>query len=329
MSDMSVANAVTPYEDGASAWATKIVSAPWFARFILIAIGLTGILSGVETYPLFRGASPLAGAVEWAQYAILCIFVAEIALKIAAFGSHPWRYFKNGWNIFDASIVAVSLLPVGAEYLVVLRLVRVLRLFTALPGLQILLTALLRGIPSLGYVGLLLLLHFYIYSVIGTFAFGSNDPLRFGSLHRSMLTLFQVLTLEGWNDILATEYLGSDVGYDDAWKQVPEASDRLSIAHPLIAPAYFVSFILIGTMIVLNLVTGVIITSLEEANAAAEETRKHRSPVKEPPAPRDEVLQISEQLQVLAARLSAVDAGRRLRAEATSERDQATPSGQP
>jgi voltage-gated sodium channel len=204
----------------------------------------------------------------------------------------------------------------------------VLRLFTALPGLQILLTALLRGIPSLGYVGLLLLLHFYIYSVIGTFAFGSNDPLRFGSLHRSMLTLFQVLTLEGWNDILATEYLGSDVGYDDAWKQVPEASDRLSIAHPLIAPAYFVSFILIGTMIVLNLVTGVIITSLEEANAAAEETRKHRSPVKEP-APRDEVLQICEQLQALAARLSAVDAGRRLRAEATSERDQTTPSGQP
>ena len=110
---------------------------------------------------------------------------------------------------------------------------------------------------------------------------------------------------------------------------MPEASDRLSIAHPLIAPAYFVSFILIGTMIVLNLVTGVIITSLEEANAAAEETRKHRSPVKEPPAPRDEVLQISEQLQVLAARLSAVDAGRRLRAEATSERDQTTPSGQP
>jgi voltage-gated sodium channel len=329
MTDMSVANAAALYDDGTSGWSRKIVNAPWFARFILIAIGLTGILAGVETYPLFRGASPLALAVEWAQYAILCIFVAEMALKITVYGVRPWRYFKNGWNIFDFSIVAASLLPVGVEYLVVLRLVRVLRLFTALRGLQILLTALLRGIPSLGYVGLLLLLHFYIYSVIGTFAFGSNDPVRFGSLHSSMLTLFQVLTLEGWNDILATEYLGSDVGYDDAWKQVPEASDRLSIAHPLIAPAYFVSFILIGTMIVLNLVTGVIITSLEEANAAAEETRKHRSPVKEPPAPRDEVQQISEQLQALAARLSAVDANRRQHIEASSGRHQTDPSERP
>ena len=75
-------------------------------------------------------------------------------------------------------------------------------------GIADLVTALLRAIWLLGYVGLLLLLHFYIYSVIGTFAFGDNDPLRFGSLHRSMLTLFQVLTLEGWNYIRATEYLG-------------------------------------------------------------------------------------------------------------------------
>ena len=225
MYEMSATNAAVSHEHGFSGLLRRTAGAEWFARFILIAIGLTGILSGAETYPLFRGGGPLALAVEWAQYAILIVFVAEIAVKIGASGSRPWRYFENGWNIFDFSIVAVSLLPMDAEYLVVLRLARVLRLFTALEGLQILVTALLRGILSLGYVGLLLLLHFYIYSVIGTFAFGDNDPLRFGSLHRSMLTLFQVLTLEGWNDILATEYLGSDVGYDDPWKQLPEASD--------------------------------------------------------------------------------------------------------
>ena len=307
MYEMSATNAAVSHEHGFSSLLRRTAGAEWFARFILIAIGLTGILSGAETYPLFRGDAPLALAVEWAQYAILIVFVAEIAVKIGASGNRPWRYFENGWNIFDFSIVAVSLLPMDAEYLVVLRLARVLRLFTALEGLQILVTALLRGIPSLGYVGLLLLLHFYIYSVIGTFAFGDNDPLRFGSLHRSMLTLFQVLTLEGWNDILATEYLGSDVGYDDPWKQLPEASARLSTAHSLIAPAYFVSFILIGTMIVLNLVTGVIITSLEEANAAAAVTRKSRLPAKELPSPRNELRQISEQLQTLAVLLAAVD----------------------
>jgi voltage-gated sodium channel len=145
------------------------------------------------------------------------------------------------------------------------RLLRALRLVTVLPKLQILVNALLRSIPSLGYVGILLLLHFYIYAVMGTFLFAQNDPIRFGRLQYSMTTLFQVLTLEGWNDVFNTQLLGSDVMYDDAMKNLPEASGRVNTPHPVAARAYFISFIMLGTMIMLNLFTGVIINAMQEA----------------------------------------------------------------
>jgi voltage-gated sodium channel len=145
------------------------------------------------------------------------------------------------------------------------RLLRALRLFTILPRLQILISALLKSIPSLGYVGILLLLHFYIFAVMGTFLFRENDPVRFGNLQHSMTTLFQVVTLEGWNDVFHTQLYGSDVMYDDGWKTLPEASGRVSQPHPYAAPAFFISFIMLGTMIMLNLFTGVIIGSMEEA----------------------------------------------------------------
>ena len=160
----SATNAAISHEHGFSGLLRKGAGSEWLARFILIAIGDDGYLAEVETYPLFRGGSPSgSGRRVGRSTPYSSLSVVEIAVKIGASGSRPWRYFENGWNIFDFSIVVVSLLPMDAEYLVVLRLARVLRLFTALEGLQILVTALLRGIPSLGYVGLLLLLHFYIY----------------------------------------------------------------------------------------------------------------------------------------------------------------------
>lgn len=293
---------------GVPAQLGRIAHSTWFTRTILVAIAVTGILSGLETYPHFRGTGGPARTVDMLQNLVLLLFMVEIGIKIGSYGSQPWRYFTHGWNTFDFLIVVLCLLPLGAEYVVVLRLLRSLRLFTALHGLQIMLSGLLRGIPSLGYVGLLLLLHFYIYAVIGTFVFGDNDPVRFGSLHTTMLTLFQVLTLEGWNDILTTQFHGSDVGYDEAWKTLAGEA-RTSIARPIPAAIYFVSFILIGTMIMLNLFTGVIIRSMEEAHIeAAEEARQHRAMHGHAriPTAQDRIHDLSQQLQTIAAELAAV-----------------------
>lgn len=245
----------------------KVVASKEFNRLIIGLIVLSGILVGMETYPQFGEGTHIGDRILFVQHVILWLFVAEIVLRIAACGSKPWKYFLNPWNLFDFTIVAICFLPFGAQFAMVFRMARLLRavrLLTALPRLQILVSALLKSIPSLGYVGLLLLLHFYIYAVMGTFIFGHNDPVRFGNLQRSMMSLFQVLTLEGWNDVLNTQMYGSDKYYSEEFRTMAGAA-RVSAAQPVAAAAFFVSFILLGTMIMLNLFTGVIIGSMQEA----------------------------------------------------------------
>jgi voltage-gated sodium channel len=289
--------------------AKRITESTKFQLLIIVLITVSGILSGVESY-LGRDADPqVIALLARVQDVILWIFVVEIALKILACGSKPWLYFANPWNVFDFLIVAVCLMPLHLRFSTVLRmarLVRTLRLITIVPRLQLLVSALLKSIPSLGYIGILLGLHFYMYAVMGTFLFGVNDPLRFGSLHQSFLTLFQVLTLEGWNDVLATQFLGSDVTYDPAWATL--AGDaRVPSAQPLVAALYFVSFIMLGTMIMLNLFTGVIITSMEEAsNEAAESERKRHLSKHGFTTLRDELALISARLRELSAQLDTV-----------------------
>lgn len=195
----------------------KIVESKWFQNFIILVILSAGVVVGLETYPGVM--QDYAGILHLLDKLILYIFVAEIILKMGAKGSKPWEYFYDGWNVFDFLIVAVCFLPIGGAYIAVLRLARILRVFrlvTAMPKLQILVGALLKSIPSMGYVGLLLFLLFYIYAVLGTFMFGQNDPIHFGSLQASMMTLFKTITLEGWIDFMNIQVYGSNViGYEE------------------------------------------------------------------------------------------------------------------
>ena len=238
--------------------------------------------------------------------------------------------------MFDFLIVAVCFMPIDAKYAAVFRmarLLRTLRMVTILPKLQVLVGALLKSIPSLGYIGILLGLHFYVYAVAGTFLFKANDPHRFGRLPETTLTLFQVLTLEGWNDVLATQYNGSDHEYPDSWKELypdaetwkaknpsqPVPTDGIRVSHgtPLIAAAYFVSFIMLGTMIMLNLFTGVIISSMEEATAERkEEEREEHMKELGHLTLQDELAMLSEKLSDLAERMKGMELKAEERAEA-------------
>ena len=114
------------------------------------------------------------------------------------------------------------------------------------------------------YVSILLFLLFYVYGTLAVFFYGENDPIHFRNLQCSILTLFRVVTLEDWTDVMYINMYGSDnYGYSDAdilkWTPTPSPS-------PLGAAIFFVSFVLIGTMIVLNLVIGVIMNSMDESN---------------------------------------------------------------
>jgi voltage-gated sodium channel len=249
----------------------RIADSSRFNIFILSTIIFAGILVGIQTYE--RQVTHIAHILEKLDFIILLIFTVEVFIKVFAEGTKPLNYFMDPWNIFDFSIVAVCYLAfvtpdLDASFIAVLRLARILRVFklvTAVPKLQILVGALLRSIPSMGYVGVLLFLLFYIYAAMSVFIYGDNDPVHFENLHLAMLSLFRVVTLEDWTDIMYINMYGCDqYGYGGMEELCTNPS-----ASPTGAALFFVSFVLIGTMVIMNLFIGVIMTSMEEAKQDA------------------------------------------------------------
>ena len=238
-----------------------IVDSKWFNNFIIWTIVIAGIVVGIQTYG--DRVANWQGLLDSLDMIILLIFTVEAILKLIAY---KVDYFKDSWNVFDFIIVVICwaafFMPnIDAGVVAVFRLARVLRVFrlvSALPKLRVLVDAMLKSVPSMGYVGLLLLLLFYIYGVMGVFLFKINDPIRFGDLGTSILTLFQITTMEGWTDILYANMHGCDhavYGLDNC---------ETPVAQPASAVIYFVSFVMIGTMIVMNLFIGVIMNSMDE-----------------------------------------------------------------
>jgi voltage-gated sodium channel len=285
----------------------KISNSRWFQNTVIVAILLAGAVVGIETYGgLVSRWLPLLHVLD---YVILWIFTLEAIIKIGAQGRHPERYFRDPWNVFDFLIVVACWLPyfipaMHTGFVAVFRLariLRVLRLVHAMPQLKVLVDAMLKSIPSMGYVGVLLFLLFYIYGAMGVFMFGGNNPAHFGNLHMALVSLFQIVTLEGWADIMYVNMFGCDHpewGTGEACKN-PEA-------YGIWGAFYFVSFVLIGTMIVLNLFIGVIMNSMEEVRKEqAHEDRLRRKAINAEEV-EDEIDEMHTQLDAIKERLDFV-----------------------
>lgn len=307
MHDHWKARAILKYDLSMSQLARSISEAPWFHYFIIGVIVFAGALVGIETSPAMVKA--YGGALHVLDQIVLAIFVTEIVIKLAAEGRAPWRYFRDPFNCFDFAIVAVSLLPLGAQYVTVLRLLRllrVLRLVHALPRLQILVSALLKSIPSMGYVGMFLGLLFYVYGVAGVFLFAENDPARFGTLGTAMLSLFTVVTLEGWAELMYFQLYGCQALAEGA---AALALCKSSLAQPVAAPLYFITFILFGTMIVLNLFIGVIMNSMQEAaveTAKAEQQKARALTGSAAPSLEESLIELAHEAEALAERAKSL-----------------------
>ena len=267
----------------------SIAESPWFQRLVLGVIVAAGVLVGIETDP---GMVARHGALlHVLDRVVLWVFAVEIAIKLGARGRDALGFFRDPWNVFDFLIVAVCFLPLQAQFAAVLRLVRVLRvlrLVSALPRLQILVGALLKSIPSMGYVAVLLMIHFYIYAVIGVSLLGKADGEHFGNLGRAMLTLFQIVTLEGWADIMRAQFEAEGGSH---WPVV----------------AYFVTFILLGTMIILNLLIGVIMNGMQEATTEAQDAvRARHERTRGAPSVGDELVLVERSVDELKRQLEAL-----------------------
>jgi voltage-gated sodium channel len=234
--------------------ARNITNSRLFNYFIFSLILLSAVIIGLETYPGF--AKQHHDVLSLADNLIIALFTIEIALKIISNNKRPWNYFSDPWNVFDFIIVTICLLPLNdTHYFAVfriLRILRILRMVTFLPKLKLIISALLKSIPSMGYVIMLIGILFYLYAIVGVFVFGQTDPMHFGDLHHAFVTLFKVVTLEGWTDIMDVHIYG---GVNSDTRQI------ISL-WPFF---YFASFILIGAMIIMNLFIGVIMNSMEES----------------------------------------------------------------
>jgi voltage-gated sodium channel len=223
------------------AFARRIVNAHAFEPFMIGLILFNAVLIGLETSP-----EMIERYGDWLHLGndlILAVFIAEAVLKITAVAPRFMLYFGSGWNLFDFGIVALSLIPATGEFALVARLVRilrVLRLISAVPQLRLIVATLVRSIPSMGHVIMLMSVIFYIYAITGVHFFAADDADHWGSLGASLLTLFQLVTLEGWVDVM----------------------DAVIDNHPW-AWIYFVSFVLLGTFVILNLFIAVVINNLE------------------------------------------------------------------
>ncbi|MFD8276328.1 ion transporter [Streptomyces flaveolus] len=222
---------------------TAIVQARFFAVTVFVLILANAALLGVETY-----SGIVAGWHHWlrvAEHACLAAFTVEILLRLAAHADRPREFFKDPWNLFDLAVVLCAFLPVVRENTTVLRLLRlarVLRTARFLPQLRIVLVAVARSLPgtlSFLLVGALLL---YVYAMVGWVFFGNHDPEHYGSIGRAVLTLFLLMTLDGIGDAV---HAGLDIS-------------RWSLL-------YYGSYVLLASFVLVNVLIGVVLTSLDEA----------------------------------------------------------------
>ena len=232
------------------------IERPTFRNAILGVILFNAVILGLETSkPLMETMGPLLITLDGL---CLAIFVGEIAAKLYV---QRGRFFTDGWNIFDFVIVAVALVPAaqGLAVLRALRILRLLRVVSVAPSLRRVIEGLINALPGMGSVFLLMALIFYIGAVMATKLFGSAFPDWFGTLGKSGYSLFQIMTLESWSMGIVRPVMEV---YPYAWM-------------------FFVPFILLTTFVVLNLVVGLVVNSMQDAHhvEAEAETGSYRDEV--------------------------------------------------
>ena len=226
-------------------FSARLVNSAWFEYFIIGVIIGNGILLGLET-----SAAISRRYGDWLYLGndiALGVFIAEAALKLLALWPRPLRYFRDGWNVFDFLVIVFALVPATGQFAMIARLarlLRVVRLISAIRDLRLIVAALVRSIPSVGHVIMLMSIVAYIYAIMGHHLFHEHDPAHWGTLGRSLLTLFNITTLDNWTQIM-----------------------NAAMARHSWAWVYFVSFVVVGTFVVINLFIAIIINSLDEAKA--------------------------------------------------------------
>ena len=228
----------------------ELICSRRFEWAIIVLVVLNALILGLETAPPVMA---LVGPVlRGLDYIILTLFVVELSMR---FYVHRWSFFKDAWRVFDLIVVAVALIPASAGFSVLraFRVLRILRLLSVIPSLKKVVTGLVTALLGMGSIMVLMLLVFYVFSVMATGLFGDAFPEWFGSLGASSYSLFQIMTLESWSMGIVRPVMET---FPWAW-------------------AFFIPFIMSTTFTVLNLFIGIIVSAMQaEHEDSAHEDRE-------------------------------------------------------
>jgi len=219
----------------------RLLEQPHVQTLIITLILVNAVLLGLETWP---AAMAHAGtAIVTADRLILAVFVVEILARLVVHGRAFWR---DPWSVFDFAVVAIALVPASGPFAVLraLRVLRVLRLLSMVPSMRRVVGALLAAIPGLGAIALVLAILYYVFAVIATNLFAAAFPEWFGSIGRSLYTLFQVMTLESWSMGISRPVMEA---FPYAW-------------------TFFIPFILVATFTMLNLFIAIIVNAMQRVS---------------------------------------------------------------
>lgn len=246
---------------------------------VTFAILLAAASIGMETYEEYEGST----SIEVVNNCVLGVFILEFVLKIMSEGAYPQHYFtgpQRYWNIFDFVLIVITL-PISDELNAgavsrVFRLFRILKVARRIQALQVIINGLLSGMSSIFFITILLSLVYYMYAVLGVFIFRESDPFFFGSIPRAIIGLFRACTLENWGANMYISYYGcsifradiyntrSDFDNEVDWLAVPV---MYRCEHPkafyIVAFLYWVSFIVVSSLVMLSLFIGVITLAMQ------------------------------------------------------------------
>lgn len=242
-------------EDYRIKWLARIVYSSQFELFIAFIILVNAICLALLTMPNVSPAmqNTLSELDSFALY----VYFGELILRILSYGTKPWEFFKQGWNVFDFVIVTLSFGFAAREAIILrlLRIFRLIRIFRFLPEVRVLTSSVVKSLPPLMSVGVLIFLALFIYGMAGVYLFGEKLPESWGSITQAMTSLFILLTLENFPIYL---------------------EDAVAVS-PWALP-FYLSYIFIIVFTVLNVLIGIVLNAMDEAR---EENRQRKRKIQE------------------------------------------------
>ncbi|CAE8604971.1 unnamed protein product, partial [Polarella glacialis] len=239
------------------------------------------------------------------RYFFFALFLVEMVMKLYALRSNYWQ---DRWNTFDFFCVVASSLGYfltavsNMNFSAITSLFRVARLFRLLrymKGVKKIFSALATSVPKLINVLLILLLLLILYSILGVSLFSTsgygkslNVNANFKDFASAFITLFRASTGEAWNQIMydlavspqevfgagsfcSPDYLFNpettfDVLNDKCLIETPNSCNPGIFPRTMVI-AYWVSYTLVVSIMVMNLVIAVILESYEDSQGGQEQ----------------------------------------------------------